>query len=519
MAKARRAKVQLLYNQKSAEQTAPYLGSFTYTDVASGASDSISIQFNDPDRRWINSWFPAKGDKLTPTILFEDWEQEGYTKALKCGAFVVDDFSFAGGPIKMTLDALAMPSTSGFKATERTNTYEGALLQSIGLQIAKRNGLQLFYEPKWDVSLESVEQDKQTDCTFFNDLLVKYGLALKIYNDRLVVFDEAVYEEKPVVATLTEADFEPNWRFNTTLVGTYTGVKYSYTPSKKKKTFSVDIGDVTGGRVLTCNEAANTLAEGTLIAVAAINNANKNTTTMEITLKGNWHIVATSCIQIEGLGKLDGKYYVEKAVTTVSPTGGTKQKLSIRKVEKRFVKAPPAAEPTKTRQSSSKKEQKKQQDKAKQATTSKRPTGRDPSTKKVGTGKAAPIVKGEKVTSITKPLSGNNVPTAQQKLVEAVKQSIKAVEDAVKKASGITTTTTANRPVSHAKKVGTGTATVKTAASRPAGKDPATKKVGTGTATVPVSKKAAPVVKKTTGGASGSTGGKKIANLTKNSVK
>lgn len=496
MAKARRAKVQLLYNQKSAEQTAPYLGSFTYTDVASGASDSISIQFNDPDRRWINSWFPVKGDKLTPTILFEDWEQEGYTKALKCGAFVVDDFSFAGGPIKMTLDALAMPSTSGFKATERTNTYECTVLQSIGLQIAKRNGLQLFYEPKWDVSLESVEQDKQTDCTFFNDLLVKYGLALKIYNDRLVVFDEAVYEEKPVVATLTEADFEPNWRFNTTLVGTYTGVKYSYTPSKKKKTFSVDIGDVTGGRVLTCNEAANTLAEGTLIAVAAINNANKNTTTMEITLKGNWHIVATSCIQIEGLGKLDGKYYVEKAVTTVSPTGGTKQKLSIRKVEKRFVKAPPAAEPTKTRQSSSKKEQKKQQNKAQQATTSKRPQSGHG--KKVGTGKAAPIVKGEKVTSITKPLSGNDVPTAQQKVIAAVKQTIQKIEDTVKKASGITVTTTtatAKRPVSHGKKV------------------------GTGTATVPVSKKATPVVKKATGGASGGSGGNKLKNLTTNSVK
>ena len=473
MAKARRASVALLYNKVSTDKAAQYFGSFTYTDVASGSSDSMSVQFNDPDRRWIDAWFPKKGDRLDPTVIFEDWETDGDKKTMKCGAFVVDDFSFTGGPIKMTLDAVAMPSTSGFKATERTNTYEKTTLKEIGEKVASRAGLQLYFEPSDKISIESASQDKQTDCTFFNELVVKYGYALKIYNDKLVVFDEATYEEKKEVATLHEDDLAPGWKYNTTLVGTYTGITYSYTAGKKNKTYSVDIGDVTSGRVLTCDDSSNNLYEATLIAVAKINNANKGTTTIQATLKGTWRIRATDCVKIEGLGKLDGKYFVEKSILKVDSTGGTKTSLDLRLVEKRFEKAPAAIQQAPVTQSSSSKEKKKQQQKKQQETKTAATKAAKLQThgKKVGTGTAAPIVKGEKVTSITKPLSGNNVPK--------------------------TTTTKTNRPVSHGKKVGTGTATIPVSkatttttstANRPTGRDPSTKKVGTGTATVTTKK-------------------------------
>ena len=363
MATARKASVEMLYNDKSAAQMSEYLSSFKYTDVASGSSDSISVQLTDRDRKWINGWFPKKGDKLKPTLVFSDWDSDGDTRSLSCGAFVIDDFSFKGGPIKCSIEAVALPSTSGFKATERTNTYEKTTLKEIGEKVASRAGLKLFYDAD-EVGIETVAQDKQTDCTFYNDLIVKFGLALKIYNDRLVVFDEATYEAKDVAATLSEGDFDPNsWKYNTTLAGTYTGIKYQYTHSGKNKTFTVEIGG--GDRILTCDDAANNLAEATRIAVAKLNNANKGTTTMQITIKGTTRIVATSCVQIAGLGNLNGKYYVEKAVTSVSESGGTKTTLSLRKVEKRFVKAPPAEEEEPVRQSSSTQETKKQQQKTK----------------------------------------------------------------------------------------------------------------------------------------------------------
>ena len=92
-----------------------------------------------------------------------------------------------------------------------------------------------------------------------------------------------------------------------------------------------------GERILTCDDAANNQTEATLIALAKVNNANKGTTTMKITLRTPaWNIVATQCIVIKGLGQLSGKYYVEKATHTVAD--GTKTSLELRRVEKRFVK-------------------------------------------------------------------------------------------------------------------------------------------------------------------------------------
>ena len=83
----------------------------------------------------------------------------------------------------------------------------------------------------------------------------------------------------------------------------------------------------------------STLAEAERITLAKLNDANKNDTTMSVTLtKANRKIIATACVTIKGLGKLDGKYYVDKVTWTL---GGDslKQKLELRKVQARFTSA------------------------------------------------------------------------------------------------------------------------------------------------------------------------------------
>lgn len=331
----RRATVEITYNGKDATtQLAQYLNSVNFTDVASGSSDDISIEINDRDRRWINGWFPQKGDSLSAIIRLHNWDQEGKTDSISCGSFCVDDFSFQGGPIRLSLSGLAIPSMSGFKATKRTITYEQTTLKEIGRKVASRAGVTLYYEAP-EISIEKVAQDDEADCSFYNSLVVRFGLALKIFNKRLVVFDEGTYEARAPVVTLDETCFEPGWTWNTTMDGTYTGVKYQYTNSEKDKVFTVTAGG--GDRILTCNEAAENLTEATAIALAALNNANKNTTTMKITLRANRKIIATSCVEIAGLGKLSGKYFVEEVSHSIS--SGYKMSLSLRKVEVRFTKA------------------------------------------------------------------------------------------------------------------------------------------------------------------------------------
>ena len=190
-------------------------------------------------------WFPVKGDTLKPVIQTRNWNGDGQIQAFACGTFQVDDFSFSGGPpIRLSLEGLALPADSSFKTTQRTLTYEDATLQEIGQEIAGRAGIALFYEAD-TISIKRIEQTNQSDCEFYNKLVTDYGLVLKIYDNRLVVFSEAQYEAKAAKLTLTEADFEPGWSWDTTLEGTYTGIKYQYTNADQNKTFTVEAGSET----------------------------------------------------------------------------------------------------------------------------------------------------------------------------------------------------------------------------------------------------------------------------------
>ena len=110
----RKATVALTYNGANAtESIVPDLSSFSYIDVASGSSDSISVELTDRGRRWIGPWFPVKGDTLKPVIQTRNWNGDGQIQAFACGTFQVDDFSFSGGPpIRLSLEGLALPADS-----------------------------------------------------------------------------------------------------------------------------------------------------------------------------------------------------------------------------------------------------------------------------------------------------------------------------------------------------------------------------------------------------------------------
>ena len=330
----RRITMSALYNGVNVTtQLAPYLNSFTYTDVASGESDSINIVLNDRDRKWIGPWFPYIGDEIQPTIQFHNWREGKNFEEFPCGMFHVDDFSFRGGPIHLNLEGTAIPTASGFKTTKRTETYEAFTLQEIGQIIASRSGVALYYEAD-PIYVEKVEQSNTTDCEFFNKLVKKYGLALKIYNDRLVVFAEDVYEFAPAKLDLTEADIDPNWSWNNKSIGIYDGVRYEYSHSDKNCTFYVFIGD--GPRMLYCNEAVGNLYEAVIVALAALNEANREMTTMTIKIKAHPGLIATDCVNLE-LGNLSGKYYIEKIRHNVGD--GYDMELDMRRLEVRYVLA------------------------------------------------------------------------------------------------------------------------------------------------------------------------------------
>lgn len=308
--RTRRADVDLTWN--GAAVTSKMAGvktEVTYTDPASGEADSIDISVQDRDRKWTTAWLPAKGDTLTAAIKLYDWEHEGDSRSLSCGFFILDNFTFSGWPMTGTISGVSVPADSGFMATERTKTWENVTLGEIGKDIVWRAGITLTWDVDGDpVTLASVEQSGKTDCDFFSELCDTYGLSMKVYNRKIVVYDREVYKKKAPVLTISADDIQ-SWSWSTTLAGTYTGGEYTYTDPLTEQDIKVTIGE--GTRILKQSGKADSEADAERKLTAAVNKANHGATKLSATIMGNAALVASQCVTVVGLGNLSGKYYID----------------------------------------------------------------------------------------------------------------------------------------------------------------------------------------------------------------
>lgn len=317
--KPRHAEVDLRYNGAAVKTVMDeYITSITYTDPASGAADSLDISIHDRARQWITAWMPISGDTLSARISLSG-DDEG--ASLDCGFFVLDKFEFGGWPVTGTISAVSTPADGGFMATVRTQNWEGVTIKEIGTEIAARAGLKLA----WDVSgadfiIKSVEQSEQTDSDFFSSLCETYGLEVKVYRQKIVVYDREAYKAKAPVRTIgTESLI--SWSWSKDMAGTYTGGEYTYTDISTEADIAVLIG--TGKRILKQSGKADSRADAERKIRAAVNKANHGSTKLSASIIGNAQLVSAQCVTVVGIGKLSGKYYVDSVTHNISSSGYT----------------------------------------------------------------------------------------------------------------------------------------------------------------------------------------------------
>lgn len=333
---ARKKSLEILYNGVQVwEQLEPYIEKFTYTDSVD-ASDEISFSVIDRELKWIHTWIPEKGDIIQPSIVLENWNDEGEKKTFMCGSFVVDDFGFSAPPRKGEINGVSSPVNTGFKETENTKTWEAATIRLIGAEIAAKYGLILVYDSDSDIQIAKTEQSQETDSTFLKRTCEKYGLGMKVYANRLVIWDYQKYFAAEPIRELTPSKVS-KWSYRSTMQGTYTGARVSYTDPSTKKTLDVLIGEE--GRVYKSNQKADNEADARLIGEAAVRNANRKAQTMQITLPPDFAILATRTIQLSDFGKMDGLYFVEKVSHSIGRKSYTMQVHLSRITEEKAVEA------------------------------------------------------------------------------------------------------------------------------------------------------------------------------------
>lgn len=313
MIDTRRAYPTVFYNGKDISTTVDkYLESFQYTDPASGESDSLSITLGNWDNNWLAGWFPDKGATLSARVHAYHWTRPGEILKLQCGTFSLDDISFSGTPDVMNMGAISAPASEAFKETERTKTWEDVTIEQMATDIASRYDLTLAYDAE-TIKIAVVEQSGAADSSFLENICKDYGLSLKVYSNKLVIFDREKYKKKPAVKTISKGEML-SYTFNTTLTGTYTGGELVYT-NKNGQEVTYKTGS--GPRILKSNVSAETAAEAKRKLDAAIAEANHSETTLSFSTMGQPLLVAGQTINITGLGVANGKYYIDKATHNV----------------------------------------------------------------------------------------------------------------------------------------------------------------------------------------------------------
>lgn len=329
MSRARRAAIDVDYEHVNiTDSIEGSLETFSYTDVASGEADTVSLSIQDREHKWMGSWAPQKGDHISASAMFHDWLRDGDDWELYCGSFEVDDITMSGPPSSCTISAVSIPRSEAFNEEERTKNWEEITVKEIASEIAGRAGISLYYEAE-EIPVRSVEQDKQTDCKFLYSVCEKYGLAMKIFAEKIVIFNEAVYEESAPVTELKYSDFV-RYSYKSTQEGTYTGAKIAYSDPGTGEDHIVTVGG--GNRIKEINEEADNASDAQKKAVAALNNANKGDTTLSATVMARRELIASRCIRISECGTMDGVYYLDKVVTRIGGNGASQQSFEAHRV-------------------------------------------------------------------------------------------------------------------------------------------------------------------------------------------
>lgn len=322
---ARRVIPTVLYNNKDiSADLNQYLKSISYTDNMTGQADDLQLTLADIEHLWAGSWKPELGAKLTVSWQLENWGDDVAPIIFKAGVFELDEISCTFGPSQADIKAVSVPDNNTLRGVEHTKSWEKATLKKVAKDIAGGAKLELAYEPSYEINYDRVEQADESDLAFLDKLCRDAGLALKICNEKLVIFDEAVYEQaKPVLNISRTASDLSDVRFTHKLRDTYKACHVKYQKSKTKKLieFTFKAPDKTTGKTLKVKEEVSSVAEAERLAKKRLREKNCEEIAASFSCAGNTKLVASATVNVTGYGAFDGKYIIVRAQHDISSSG------------------------------------------------------------------------------------------------------------------------------------------------------------------------------------------------------
>jgi len=336
----------------------------------------LDITVQDRSGLWRGAYYPKEtseggagiaGIVLQAIIHTENWFEQGDYYQLDCGKFEIDSCDYSGPPDVMSIKAVSTPLSSSMRREEKSKAWEDVTLQKIAQDIAGEAGLQLIYEVSDPIKLDRVDQLQKSDMAFLQELCNEHGVALKVTNEKVVLFDEAAYESRDVVDIFYKSETigigNPHgriksYKFVQDTSDTVSSAEVSYKDPKSGKLCKAEYTlpnppatgqkakinerppDLKGDKYRDALSGGGTAGSGRTTddyvkyedttpdfndiraditpgaerqAKAEARNHNKGEWTCDITLIGNTLMVGGVNVQVNGWGVYSGKYSVDTA--------------------------------------------------------------------------------------------------------------------------------------------------------------------------------------------------------------
>ncbi len=314
----RRVEVSLTYNHtKVSSDIARFLLSLTYTDNSSGQADDLQITLEDREQLWANGWVPEKGDTISAQLTALNFNGEGSRETLDCGFFEIDDFEMSGPPNIVTVKAVSAAVSAALRGEESTRAWENIRLRDIAQDMAAKAEMGLQYLAEYNPRYKRRDQTEQSDLAFLLECCEKAGLALKVTNDNIVIFDEEQMEAQAPVMTIEKGKSNVlRYRFNSRSRDIYRACVVQYKDPSTGQTFKhiyePPNAPVTG-QLLKINERVEDAEEGKVLARKRLREKNCKENMASLTLVGDVRLVGGATVLVKNWGSFDGKYYVTRA--------------------------------------------------------------------------------------------------------------------------------------------------------------------------------------------------------------
>ena len=318
---ARRILTIIKYNNKDiSADISKYLKSISYTDNLSGEADDLQITLEDKSGLWQSTWMPEKGALLDAMLQQKYWQTlSALPQSLRLGLFEIDEITSSGYPSEVQIKAVSVPDNNTLRGTERSRSWEKAKLQVIANDIASDAGMSLFWDTEENPVLDRAEQTEQSDLSFLYAICKDKGLALKISDKKIIVFDEAKYEAEKAKITIVKPGtvYKKESGMKYLFVGTgyslrtkirdiYAACRVSYQQGSSKSNIEATY-TVAGkkGKTLQVNEQVESVAEALNLAKKRLREKNKDEVTGSLNMLGNFVLLSGVTVNLLGFGAFD----------------------------------------------------------------------------------------------------------------------------------------------------------------------------------------------------------------------